>query len=78
MSDKSKSDKTKTSRKSKSVPAWLRQTFKALRYLLVPILCLAAVIIGVFIGYVILGGRDFADILNLSAVKHLIDLVFAE
>jgi hypothetical protein len=45
--------------------------------MLVPMLCVAALIVGVVFGYVYIGGRDSADVWNLETWKHLFELVFA-
>jgi len=70
-----KQTKPKTARKS--LPRGLAITLRILRHLLVPILCCIALLAGLSIGYVKLGGQPFADVWKLETWKHLIDLVFA-
>jgi hypothetical protein len=57
---------------------WLKGTWRVLRYLIVPLLCLAAVAIGLFIGYSVIGDGQGADVWKLDTWKHLIDLIFAD
>ncbi|WP_409343752.1 DNA-directed RNA polymerase subunit beta [Paenibacillus sp. MBLB4367] len=71
----SKSEKTKAARKR--LPRALVITLRILRHLLIPILCCIALLAGLSIGYVKLGGQPFADVWKLDTWKHLIDLVFA-
>lgn len=48
------------------------------RRLLVPILCLVALMIGLYIGYAKIGGGDGSDVWNINTWKHIYDLVFAD
>lgn len=61
-----------------TLPVWLRVILVTLRVLLVPALCLAALFIGLTIGYATLGGGDASDVFQIATWKHLYDLVFAE
>ncbi|HYE67361.1 MAG TPA: DNA-directed RNA polymerase subunit beta, partial [Anaerovoracaceae bacterium] len=54
----------------------LRITLKISRYLLVPALCLAALFIGLTIGYATIGGGSAGDVFRFETWKHLYDLVF--
>ena len=58
------------------MPAWAKITLKILRYLLVPALCVAALFIGLTIGYSVIGGESASDVFKFSTWKHLYDLVF--
>ncbi|WP_258171043.1 DNA-directed RNA polymerase subunit beta [Paenibacillus sp. R14(2021)] len=55
---------------------------RALRWTLlksiVPVLCVAAVIAGMYIGYAVLGKRPGAEIFDIDTWKHMYDLVFAD
>lgn len=62
----------------KRFPRWLRITLKVMKFFLVPVLCLAALYVGLVIGYSKIGGQEAADVLKLDTWKHLYDLVFAE
>ena len=61
-------------------PPWLKLTLKIiyriLRFFLVPILCLAALFIGLTIGYSTIGGGEAGDVFKIETCKHLYDLVF--
>ncbi|MDF2669105.1 MAG: DNA-directed polymerase subunit beta [Paenibacillus sp.] len=61
----------------KPMPLWVRIPLRIMRILLVPFLCVAALIGGVVIGYVYMGGRDSADVWDIETWKHLFELVFA-
>ena len=75
-STQNKKPKTaKTTRKG--LPRALVITLRVLRHLRVPILCCIALLAGLSIGYVKLGGQPFAEVWKLDTWKHLIDLVFA-
>lgn len=50
----------------------------ALRFLLVPALCLAGLAVGLVIGYVYIGEQPMEDVWNLETWKHIFDLVFAD
>lgn len=62
------------------LPPWLKTTlfilFKIMRALLVPALCLAALFIGLTIGYATIGGGSAGDVFKFETWKHLYDLVF--
>lgn len=63
------------------MPPWLKLTIriilKTMRYLLVPALCLAALFIGLTVGYSTIGGGSAGDVFKFSTWKHLYDLVFS-
>jgi len=59
------------------MPAWIRIPLILLRTLLVPFLCVTALIVGVVFGYVYMGGRDSSDVWNMETWRHLFELVFA-
>lgn len=67
-------------KQSGKLPPWLRMTlliiYRILRALLVPALCLAALCIGLTIGYATIGGGDASDVFKFETWKHLYDLVF--
>jgi hypothetical protein len=68
----------KKSKRSRSIPSWLRTMFRSTRYLIIPVLCLAAIVVGLYIGYSVVGDGEGADVWKLETWKHLIDLVFAD
>jgi hypothetical protein len=49
-------------------------TFKVF---LIPVLCIAALIFGLAVGYAVLGHRPLSDVFDLMTWKHMYDLVFA-
>ncbi|PYI51155.1 DNA-directed RNA polymerase subunit beta [Paenibacillus flagellatus] len=63
--------------KGKLRPRWAKIVLRVLRALLIPFLCLVALIVGLWIGYSYIGGRSAADVWQWSTWKHLFDLVFA-
>lgn len=50
---------------------------KVLRRLLIPLLLLVALISGMLIGYVVVGGQDIGSAFDYRTWKHIWDLVFA-
>ena len=68
----------KSAKSAKTKPAWARLTLRMLRATFIPVLCVAALLAGLFVGYVRLGGGDMADVLDYRTWKHLYDLVFAD
>ncbi|MNN66282.1 DNA-directed RNA polymerase subunit beta [compost metagenome] len=47
------------------------------QWFLIPVLLVAALSGGMVAGYVILGKKEFSDVLQWSTWKHVYDLVFA-
>ncbi len=68
----------KSAKSDKAQPAWVRPTIRVLRASMIPALCVAALLAGLCIGYVRLGGGNMADVLDYRTWKHLYDLVFAD
>lgn len=64
--------------KASKRPPWLRITLRSLRILIVPIACVIALYIGLYVGYVTLGDQSADDIWKPETWKHVFDLVFAE
>ncbi|MFD2615526.1 DNA-directed RNA polymerase subunit beta [Paenibacillus gansuensis] len=58
-------------------PRWLRILLRTSRILLVPVLCVLAVIAGLIAGYVYLGGQPLSEALQWSTWVHVFDLVFS-
>lgn len=48
------------------------------KVLIIPMLCIAALIVGLAIGYVVLGDKPLSDVFDWSTWQHMYDLVFAE
>ncbi|MBP2117838.1 DNA-directed RNA polymerase subunit beta [Cohnella lubricantis] len=49
-----------------------------IKILIIPILCVAALILGMAIGYVVLGKGELADVFDMHTWRHMYDLVFAD
>lgn len=62
----------------KGLPLWLIIILRTLRLLLIPALCVAALFIGLTIGYATIGGGESSDVFKFETWRHLYDLVFAE
>ncbi|WP_081793540.1 DNA-directed RNA polymerase subunit beta [Paenibacillus darwinianus] len=63
---------------SRRRPAALRIALRILRFCLVPALCVAALLGGLYVGYVILGKAPAEDVWQWGTWKHMYDLVFSE
>ena len=49
----------------------------SIKVLMIPVLCVVALMAGMAIGYVVLGKRELADVFDMNTWKHMYDLVFA-
>lgn len=49
-----------------------------IKLLLIPAACIAALIAGLAIGYVVLGDKPLSDVFEINTWKHMYDLVFAD
>src|SRR5262249_11518169 len=56
----------------------LRALLWTLRAFVVPVLCVAAIIGGMYAGYAILGKRPGIEVFDIETWKHMYDLVFAD
>ncbi|AGA59846.1 Putative DNA-directed RNA polymerase subunit beta [Thermobacillus xylanilyticus] len=56
----------------------VRALLRTLRAAIVPLLLIAALIAGLYIGYTKLGGGSPDDVWNWETWKHMYDLIFAE
>lgn len=52
--------------------------WRIIRWLLVPVLCVGALIAGLIAGYVYIGGEELQDVWKWKTWKHVFDLMFAE
>ncbi|RKP47280.1 DNA-directed RNA polymerase subunit beta [Cohnella endophytica] len=55
-----------------------RIIWTSIKVLIIPVLCIAALIIGLAVGYVVLGNRPTSEVFDSTTWKHMYDLVFAE
>lgn len=69
-----------TARKGGKLPPGVTRTlyilYRIFRILFIPALCLAALAIGLTIGYSTIGGGSAGDVFKLDTWKHLYNLVF--
>lgn len=56
----------------------LRIVWMSVKLLIIPIVCIAALILGLAIGYVVLGDRPLSEVFDSNTWRHMFDLVFAE
>lgn len=56
----------------------LRIVWMSVKILIIPIVCIAALIVGLAIGYVVLGDRPLSEVFDAETWKHMYDLVFSE
>lgn len=68
--------KGKKKGKRSKLPRWARITLRILRLLLVPILCVAALIGGLILGYVYIGDQEMSEVWKIDTWKHVFDLMF--
>ncbi|MFC5469649.1 DNA-directed RNA polymerase subunit beta [Cohnella suwonensis] len=55
-----------------------RVVWVSFKILIIPVLCVVALIVGLAIGYGVLGDRPMSEVFDSSTWKHMYDLVFAE
>ncbi|WP_378126593.1 DNA-directed RNA polymerase subunit beta [Cohnella boryungensis] len=55
-----------------------RIVWMSVKLLIIPVLCIAALIVGLAIGFSVLGDRPVSEVFDLKTWKHMYDLVFAE
>jgi hypothetical protein len=55
-----------------------RIIWMSIKIFIIPVLCIAALIVGLAIGYVVLGHKPLSEVFDSSTWKHMYDLVFAE
>lgn len=74
---RSNSPDNNTKKPSTGRTVWLIiwTTFK---FILIPAACIAALICGLIIGYVVLGKAPMSEVFDGSTWKHMYDLVFRE
>ncbi|KIL40684.1 hypothetical protein SD70_11965 [Gordoniibacillus kamchatkensis] len=56
---------------------WLTVVLAILKIIWFPAACIVALIAGLMIGYVMLGGQPSSEVFHIQTWKHLFDLVFA-
>ncbi|TBL73079.1 DNA-directed RNA polymerase subunit beta [Paenibacillus thalictri] len=72
-----KANKAKTNKKAKPRARWKKIVWFFVKLIRVPVLCAMALVAGLYIGYVYMGGQQISDVFELQTWKHMVDLVFA-
>jgi hypothetical protein len=72
MAEQQKGKGTKKKR-----PRWKVIVIEVVKWTRVPVLCVIALIGGLMIGYVYMGGKQPEDVFQVETWKHLVDLVFS-
>lgn len=62
----------------KKAPLWARMLFWIFRKSIAPLIMIAMLLAGLYIGYVIMGDQPKEEAFQFSTYKHLWDLIFAE
>ncbi|WP_261381401.1 DNA-directed RNA polymerase subunit beta [Paenibacillus cremeus] len=57
---------------------WVRAIRAFIRWTWIPVTCVAALAVGLCIGYVYIGKQDMNEVFELGTWRHLFDLVFAD
>lgn len=78
MTTNDKPNKPKKTKTRKTLPRWAKITIKISKYLIIPLLCVFAVIGGMIIGYVTIGKQELSDVFQFDTWRHLYDLVFKD
>jgi hypothetical protein len=53
-----------------------RIVWMSVKLLIIPVLCILALILGLAVGYAVLGGRPVSEVFDWNTWKHMYDLVF--
>lgn len=54
-----------------------RIVWTTVKLLIIPVLCVMALILGLAVGYAVLGGKPVSEVFEVNTWKHMYDLVFA-
>lgn len=73
-----KSSAKASTAKQKKSPKKKRSVWKTIRWFVIPILFVIALITGLVLGYSYIGGEEASDVFQVETWKHLVDLIFAE
>ena len=67
---------------SKRKPAawlwWIRYGWPVARHLIIPAVCVLALLFGMAAGYTVLGDRPLSEVWDIETWKHMFDLVFED
>lgn len=75
--NKSSKPTKKTPKRKQKLPLWARILLRTLRFMIVPALCVGALIAGLIVGYVYIGGQEMNEVWKIQTWKHVFDLIFA-
>jgi hypothetical protein len=62
----------------REVAKWEATLYIIIKTLRVPLLCVLALVVGLWIGYVKVGGQSMSDMFHPQTWKHLFDLIFVD
>lgn len=71
------SEKQGKQKQARERPTWLKIVLGIIKYGWFPVACIAALIVGLTVGYVMLGHQPAGEVFQVQTWKHLFDLVFA-
>jgi hypothetical protein len=66
----------KVPKSTKKRPKWVSILYMILKIIRIPFLCIVALVVGLWIGYVKVGGQSMSEMFHLQTWKHLFDLIF--
>jgi hypothetical protein len=55
-----------------------RVIWTIVKVMIIPVLCVMALILGMVVGYAILGGRPVSEVFEWNTWKHMYDLVYSD
>jgi hypothetical protein len=55
-----------------------RILWMTVKLLIIPVLCVMALILGLAVGYTVLGDKPVSEVFDIHTWKHMYDLVFAD
>lgn len=65
-------------RKSPAWIWWTRYGWPVVRHLIIPAVCILALLVGMAAGYTVLGDRPLSEVWEIETWKHMFDLIFSE
>lgn len=71
------SENQQKTKQTRERPAWLKIVLGVIKYGWFPVACIAVLIGGLTVGYVVLGHQPASEVFQVQTWKHLFDLVFA-
>jgi hypothetical protein len=71
------SEKPNKAKQVRERPAWLNIILGIIKYAWFPASCLIVLLVGLTVGYVVMGHQPAGEVFQIQTWKHLFDLVFA-